>query len=146
MNKLDKYNPDVIKKYDTVTKERDNTTYTFSKQVYKGITNEFPNQITSPEDLKIKSHEPDFDLIKVKMEASLREREREKAEQEKLLKELSEKNTLKKLVINTEKTTNIQENHADMKQSHKKYTIEKNDNLLKEKLVLNNVLDFLNKL
>ena len=120
MNKLDKYNPDVIKKYDTVTKERDNTTYTFSKQVYKGITNEFPNQITSPEDLKIKSHEPDFDLIKVKMEASLREREREKAEQEKLLKELSEKNTLKKLVINTEKTTNIQENHADMKQSHKK--------------------------
>jgi hypothetical protein len=80
------------------------------------------------------------------MELSLREREKEKAEQERLLKELAEKNTSKKLVINTEKTSTIQENHADMKQAHKKFSIEKNDNLLKEKLVLNNVLDFINKL
>jgi hypothetical protein len=33
-----------------------------------------------------------------------------------------------------------------MKTSHQKYNIEKNDNLIKEKLVLNDVLDFINKL
>ena len=49
-------------------------------------------------------------------------------------------------MINTDKTSTIQENHEDMKQAHKKFSIEKNDNLLKEKLVLNNVLDFLNKI
>ena len=146
MNKLEKYNPDVVKKYDTVTKERESTRYTFSKQVYKGITNQFPNQINGPDDLKIKMPEPDFSQIKSNMEASLKEREKEKADQETLLKELAEKKTIKSLVINTEKTSTVQENHADMKQSHKKYTLEKNDNLLKEKLSLNNVLDFINKL
>jgi hypothetical protein len=146
MNKQEKYNPDVNKKYDIISKERDTTRYTFTQQVYKGITNQFPKQISSPDDLKIKAEEPDYDQIKINMELSLREREKEKAEQERLLKELAEKNTSKKLVINTEKTSTIQENHADMKQAHKKFSIEKNDNLLKEKLVLNNVLDFINKL
>ena len=146
MNKQEKYNPDVNKKYDLITKERDITRYTFSQQVYKGITNQFPKQISSPDDLKIKAEEPDYDQIKINMELSLREREKEKEEQERLLKQLAEKNETKKLVINTEKTSTIQENHADMKQAHKKFSIEKNDNLLKEKLVLNNVLDFINKL
>ena len=63
-SKQDKYNPDVVKKYESLTRDRESSTYTFSKQVYKGITNDFPNQITKPEDLKIKSSEPDFDLIK----------------------------------------------------------------------------------
>ena len=146
MNKLEKYNPDVIKKYDTITKERETSSYTFSKQVYKGITNNFPNQITGPDDLKIKASEPDYDLIKIKMETSLHEREKEKAEQERLLKELAERKLNKKLVINTPKTSEVQETHADMKVSHKKFTIDKNDNLLKEKLVLKDVFEFINKL
>lgn len=146
MNKLEKYNPDVAKKYDLVSKERENSTYTFSKTVYKGITNQFPNQINNAEDLKIKLPEPDYDLIKVKMEASINEREKEKAEQERILKELAEKNAQKKLVITTNKTNDVQETHQDMKSSHQKYTLEKNDNLLKEKSLLNDVFDFINKL
>jgi hypothetical protein len=33
-----------------------------------------------------------------------------------------------------------------MKQAHKKFSIEKNDKLLKEKLVVNDVLDFIKNL
>jgi hypothetical protein len=146
MNKLEKYNPDVGKKYETIQKERDTMHYTFSNKVYKGITNNFPNQINGPDDLKVKAEEPDFNLIKNRMESSIQEREREKVEQEKILKELAEKNQTKKLVINQNSSNNMQESHQDMKVSHQKFSIEKNDNLLKEKLVLNNVLDFLNKI
>ena len=146
MNKLEKYNPDVVKKYDTVSKERENTTYTFSKQVYKGITNQFPSQINNADDLKLKVAEPDYDLIKTKMEESLKEREREKADQERILKELAERKSQKKLVITANKTSDVQETHQDMKTSHKKYNIQKNDNLVKEKAILNDVFDFINKL
>jgi hypothetical protein len=145
-NKLEKYNPDVIKRYDTVTRDRENVAYTFSKQVYKGITNDFPNQINGPDDLKLKNSTPDYDMIKIKMEESLKEREREKIEHERLLKELSEQKTQKKLVISMNKTSNVQETHQEMKNSQKKFTLEKNDNLFKEKSVLNDVLDFLNKI
>jgi hypothetical protein len=146
MNKLEKYNPDVIKKYETVTRERESSTFTFSKQVYKGITNDFPNQISSPDDLKLKTLAPDFDLIKTKMDASLKEREKEKIEQERLLKQLSEQKTQKKLVISTNKTSEVQETHQDMKNSHQKYNLNKNDFLIKEKSVLNEVMEFLNKI
>lgn len=146
MNKLEKYNPDVSKKFETIQKERDTMAYTFSNKVYKGITNNFPNQINGPDDLKIKAEEPDFNLIKTRMEASINNREKEKAEQERILKEIAEKNLQKKLVINQSNTSSVQESHEDMKSSHIKYNIEKNDNLLKEKLVINDVLDFINKL
>ena len=146
MNKLEKYNPDVVKKYETITRERESSNYTFSKQVYKGITNDFPSQINGPDDLKIKSNEPDYDLIKAKMDASLKEREKEKIEQERLLKQLSEQKTQKKLVININKTSEIQETHQDMKSSHQKYNLNKNDVLIKEKSVLNDVMDFLKKI
>jgi hypothetical protein len=139
-SKQDKYNPDVVKKYESLTRERESSSYTFSKQVYKGITNDFPNQITKPEDLKIKASEPDFDLIKKNMEASLKEREQEKLAQEKLLKELSDQNMKKKLVINLNKSSEVPESHQDMKTSHKKF------NLDKEKSVLNDVIDFLKKI
>jgi len=140
MNKLEKYNPDVGKKFETIQKERDTMAYTFSNKVYKGITNNFPNQINGPDDLKIKADEPDYNLIKTRMESSIHEREREKEEQERILKELAEKKQQKILVINQSNTSNIQESHEDMKSSHKKF------NLDKEKLVLNDVLDFINKL
>jgi hypothetical protein len=140
MNKLEKYNPDVGKKFETVQKERDTMAYTFSNKVYKGITNNFPNQINGPDDLKIKADEPDYNLIKTRMESSIHEREREKEEQERILKELAEKKQQKTLVINQSNTSNVQESHEDMKLSHKKF------NLDKEKLVLNDVLDFINKL
>jgi hypothetical protein len=140
MNKLEKYNPDVGKKFETIQKERDTMAYTFSNKVYKGITNNFPNQINGPDDLKIKADEPDYNLIKTRMESSIHEREREKEEQERILKEMAEKKQQKKLVINQSNTSNIQESHEDMKSSHKKF------NLDKEKLVLNDVLDFINKL
>jgi len=146
MNKLEKYNPDVSKKYETIQKERDTMAYTFSNKVYKGITNNFPNQINGPDDLKIKAEEPDFNLIKSRMEASIQNREKEKEDQERILKELAEKKLQKKLVINQSTTSTVQESHQDMKTSHQKYNIEKNDNLIKEKLVLNDVLDFINKL
>jgi hypothetical protein len=149
MNKqLEKYNPDVGKKYETIQKERDTMSYTFSNKVYKGITNNFPNQINGPDDLKIKSDEPDYNLIKIRMETSILEREKEKAEQERILKELQEKKLEKKLVINQPNSTsnNTQESHQDMKVSHQKFSIEKNDNLIKEKLVINDVLDFINNL
>ena len=148
MNKqLEKYNPDVGKKYETIQKERDTMSYTFSNKVYKGITNNFPNQINGPDDLKIKAEDPDYNLIKIRMEASIQEREKEKAEQERILKELEEKKLQKKLVINQNNTSNtMQESHQDMKSSHQKFSIEKNDNLIKEKLVLNDVLDFIKNL
>ena len=148
MNKqLEKYNPDVGKKYETIQKERDTMSYTFSNKVYKGITNNFPNQINGPDDLKIKADEPDYNLIKIRMEASIQEREKEKADQERILKELEEKKLQKKLVINQNNTSNtMQESHQDMKSSHQKFSIEKNDNLIKEKLVLNDVLDFIKNL
>jgi hypothetical protein len=146
MNKLEKYNPDVSKKFETIQKERDTMAYTFSNKVYKGITNNFPNQINGPDDLKIKADEPDFNLIKSKMEESINSREREKAEQERILKEVAEKKLQKKLVINQSTTSTVQESHQDMKSSHQKFSIEKNDNLIKEKLVINDVLDFINKL
>lgn len=146
MNKLEKYNPDVSKKYETIQKERDTMAYTFSNKVYKGITNNFPNQINGPDDLKIKAEEPDFNLIKSRMEASIQNREKEKEDQERILKELAEKKLQKKLVINQSTTSTVQESYQDMKTSHQKYNIEKNDNLIKEKLVLNDVLDFINKL
>ena len=146
MNKLEKYNPDVSKKFETIQKERDTMAYTFSNKVYKGITNNFPNQINGPDDLKIKAEEPDFNLIKSRMEASINSREREKEEQERILKEVAEKKLQKKLIINQSTTSTVQESHQDMKSSHQKFNIEKNDNLIKEKLVLNDVLDFINKL
>jgi len=146
MNKLEKYNPDVSKKYETIQKERDGTAYTFSNKVYKGITNNFPNQINGPDDLKVKNEEPDYNLIKLRMESSIQERKREKMEQERILKELAEKKQNKKLVINQSGSNTVQESHQDMKSSHQKYSIETNDNLIKEKLVLNDVLDFINKL
>ena len=80
------------------------------------------------------------------MEASINEREQEKANQEKILKELAEKKLNKKLVINQTNTNTTLETHSDMKQAHQKFNIEKNDNLVKEKSVLNDVLDFLNKI
>jgi len=146
MNKLEKYNPDVSKKFETIQKERDTMAYTFSNKVYKGITNNFPNQINGPDDLKIKADEPDFNLIKSKMEESINSREKEKVEQERILKEVAEKKLQKKLVINQSTTSIVQESHQDMKLSHQKFSIEKNDNLIKEKLVINDVLDFINKL
>jgi hypothetical protein len=146
MNKLEKYNPDVSKKFETIQKERDTMAYTFSNKVYKGITNNFPNQINGPDDLKIKAEEPDFNLIKSRMEASINSREKEKEEQERILKEVAERKLQKKLVINQSTTSTVQESHQDMKSSHQKFNIEKNDNLIKEKLVLNDVLDFINKL
>jgi hypothetical protein len=146
MNKLEKYNPDVGKKYESVQKERDTMAYTFSNKVYKGITNNFPSQINGPDDLKIKADEPDYNLINSRMQASIESREKEKVEQERILKEIAEKKQQKKLVINQESSNTVQESHQDMKTSHQKYSIEKNDNLLKEKLVLNDVLDFINKL
>ena len=146
MNKQEKYNPDVNKKYEQVTKERDNINYAFSKQVYKGITNNFPTNVTKSDDLKIKCEEPEYDVIKQKMENAIRERENEKLAQEKLLQELAEKKMTKKLVISTPATTDMQESFQDMKNSYQKFNVSKNDKLLKEKLVINNVLDFINKL
>ena len=83
MNKQDKYNPDVNKKYDQLTRERDSLHYNFSNQVYKGITNNFPTNVNKPEDLKIITDEPDYDKIKSKMENALKEREKEKIDQTK---------------------------------------------------------------
>ena len=58
-----------------------------------------------------------------------------------------EKKLQKKLEINQNNTSNtMQESHQDMKSSHQKFSIEKNDNLIKEKLVLNDVLDFIKNL
>ncbi len=146
MNKPEKYNPDVNKKYEQVTKDRENTHFSYTKQVYKGITNDFPEKVEKPDDLKLKQEEPDFDLIKSKMEEAVREREREKIEQEKILKELREKKINKKLIINTGNSSDVQESHEDMKNSYNKFKIDKNDNLKKEKMALNDVLDFINKL
>ena len=146
MNKQEKYNPDVNKKYDQITKERDHINYAFSNQVYKGITNDFPKNVTKSDDLKMKTDEPDYDIIKQKMENAIRERENEKMNQEKLLKELAERKITKKLVISTTSTTDAQESFQDMKNSYQKFNVNKTDKLLKEKLVINNVLDFINKL
>jgi len=146
MNKQEKYNPDVNKKYDQVTKERDHINYSFSNQVYKGITNDFPKNVTKSDDLKMKTDEPDYDIIKQKMENAIRERENEKMTQEKLLKELAERKITKKLVISTTSTTDAQESFQDMKSSYQKFNVNKSDKLLKEKLVINDVLDFIKKL
>ena len=80
------------------------------------------------------------------MENAIRERENEKMNQEKLLKELAERKITKKLVITTTSTTDAQESFQDMKNSYQKFNVNKTDKLLKEKLVINNVLDFINKL
>ena len=146
MNKQDKYNPDVSKKYDQITKERDNLNYTFSKQVYKGITNNFPSNVNGPQDLQIKLEDPDYDIIKQKMESEIRERELEKIEQEKLLKLLSEKKIEKNMVISSDKVSNPSETHQDMKQSYQKFNVNKGDKLGKEKLILNDVFELINKL
>ena len=146
MNKQDKYNPDVNKKYDQITKERDNLHFNFTNQVYKGITNNFPTNVNKPEDLQIKVDEPNYDDIKSKMEDALKEREREKIEQEKLLKNLSEKSIQKKMIISSEKTSNVIESHQDMKVSYQKFTVKKEDKLLKEKQMLNDVFDLINKI
>jgi hypothetical protein len=50
------------------------------------------------------------------------------------------------LVTVGKKTSDVIENHTDMKDSFKKFEINKNDNLVKEKLKMNDVLDFINKL
>ena len=146
MNKQEKYNPDVNKKYEQINKERQNINYTFSKQVYKGITNNFPSNVTNPNDLKIHDAEPDYDMINKKMASAIEEREKEKLEQERILKELAENKISKKLVITSNKTTDAQESFQDMKKSYEKFNVNKNDKLLKEKLAINNVLDFINKL
>jgi len=146
MNKQEKYNPDVNKKYEQVTKERDHVNYSFSNQVYKGITNNFPTNVSKSDDLKLKQEEPEYDVIKQKMENAIRERENEKLAQEKLLKELAEKKMTKKLVINTTNVSDAQESFQDMKNSYQKFNVTKNDKLLKEKLVVNDVLDFIKNL
>ena len=146
MNKQDKYNPDVSKKYDQITKDRDNINYTFSKQVYKGITHNFPENVTGPQDLQIKLEDPDYDIIKQKMENVLHERESEKLEQEKLLKLLSENKIEKKMIISSDKVSNPSESHQDMKQSYQKFNVKNGDKLVKEKLILNNIFDSINKL
>jgi len=66
--------------------------------------------------------------------------------QEKLLKELAERKITKKLVISTTSTTDAQESFQDMKNSYQKFNVNKSDKLLKEKLVINDVLDFIKKL
>jgi len=146
MNKQEKYNPDVIKKFETINKERNNINYTFSKQVYKGITNNFPSNVTNPNDLKIHDITPDYDEINKKMANAIQEREKEKMEQEKLLKEMAENKISKKLVITSNTTTDAQETFQDMKKSYEKFNVSKNDKLSKEKMAINNVLDFINKL
>ena len=80
------------------------------------------------------------------MENAIRERENEKRVQEKLLQELAEKKMTKKLVISTTTTNDMQESYQDMKNSYQKFNVNQNDKLLKEKLAINNVLDFINKL
>jgi hypothetical protein len=82
MNKQDKYNPDVNKKYEQITRDRESLNYSFSNQVYKGITHNFPTNVNKPEDLQIKEEEPNYDDIKSRMEDAMKEREREKIEQE----------------------------------------------------------------
>jgi hypothetical protein len=146
MNKQDKYNPDINKKYELLTRERDNLHYNFSNQVYKGITNNFPTNVSKPEDLKIVTDEPDYDKIKSKMEDALKEREKEKIEQEELLKNLSNKSIQKKMIISSEKTSNVIESHQDMKNSYQKFTVKNDDKLKKEKLILNDVLDLINNI
>ena len=146
MNKQEKYNPDVNKKYEQVSKDRDHQHYTYNKEVYKGITNDFPNKIESPDDLKLKIDTPDYDAIKIKMEDAIKDREQDKLNQEKLLKELAEKKISKKLIINTGNSSNVSESFQDMKDSYQKFTVNKNDILSKEKIALNDVLDFINKL
>jgi hypothetical protein len=146
MNKQDKYNPDVAKKYDQMTKERDTLHYIYSKQVYKGITNDFPTNVNTPEDLQLKNEEPDYDKIKLKMESAIRERENEKLEQEKLLKILSEQKIDKKITMSSNKTSNSSEMHQDMKNSYQKFNVDKGDKLGKEKLLLNDVFDLINKI
>ena len=147
MNKQEKYNPDVNKKYEQINKERQNINYTFSKEVYKGITNNFPSNVKNPTDLKIQEITPDYDEINKKMANAIQERENEKLEQERILKEYAENKTSKKLVMTlTNKTTDAQESFQDMKKSYEKFNVNKNDKLSKEKLAINNVLDFINKL
>jgi len=146
MNKQDKYNPDVAKKYDQITKERGTLNYKFSKRVYKGITNNFPDNVNTPEDLQLKVDEPDYDNLKIRMENALHERETEKIEQEKLLKLLSEQKSEKKMVIASEKTSSVIESHQEMKTSYQKFKVNKDDKLGKEKLLLNDVFDLINKM
>jgi len=146
MNKQDKYNPDVNKKYDQITRERESLNYSFSNQVYKGITNNFPTNVNKPEDLQIKEEEPNYDDIKSRMEDAMKEREREKIEQEKLLKNLAEKSIQKKMIISSEKVSTVIETHQDMKTSYQKFTVNKDDKLIKEKLMLNDVFDLINKI
>lgn len=145
MNK-EKYNPDVNRKFEQVSRDRDNVNFEFTKQVYKGITNDFPDNVTKPEDLMLKTDPVDFDAIKNKMEDAVREREKQKEEQERILKEMAEKKIKKKLEIKAAKTSDVQESHTDMKGSFKKFEVNKNDNLLREKLQINDVLDFIKKL
>jgi hypothetical protein len=66
--------------------------------------------------------------------------------QEKLLNELAEKQVSKKLVITMSKSSDAQESFQDMKNSYEKFNVNKNDKLLKEKMVVNDVLDFINKI
>jgi hypothetical protein len=53
---------------------------------------------------------------------------------------------LREDLLNINKTSEIQETHQDMKSSHQKYNLNKNDVLIKEKSVLNDVMDFLKKI
>jgi hypothetical protein len=115
--------------------------------VYKGITNNFPSNVKNTNDLKIQELTPDYDEINKKMANAIQERENEKLEQERILKEFAENKTSKKLVMTlTNKTTDAQESFQDMKKSYEKFNVNKNDKLSKEKLAINNVLDFINKL
>ena len=50
------------------------------------------------------------------------------------------------MIISSEKTSTVIESHQDMKVSYQKFTVKKEDKLLKEKQMLNDVFDLINKI
>ena len=126
----DKYNPDIIDKYNNMTNNR-TTNFNQSKEVWKGITGEN----FDANDLKIKIEKPEVSEILNRLNIIMTERE----DEERIRKEIAKTYKNENEKNNIEKEYSSQDHHQ-----LKKYHIDKNDKLIKEKEKFNAILEELN--
>jgi len=136
----DKYNPDVINKFQQLNNQNINLPYT--NEYYKSITNEPIKNIKSAEDLKLPSDKPDLNKITKDYELAMQTRLHEQM----LLNANNKKSTEDFNRINKVDVQESKDDYLDLKNKFKFYQIKEGDKLSEQKQKFNNLLNDLNKI
>jgi hypothetical protein len=146
--KSDKYNPDVNTNYEKISSTRSQTTFSYSTDIWKPIIGSIDKTDIKTNDLKINIDKPNYDQIKNNYEQIVKQRQIEKENSIKIIKDYHTINNSIELDKNT--LDNNDNSFLELKDNSKKISSNNSnidmDTLLKSMSKLDDIMNSINNL